>query len=68
MDNYFKKVGEFSGVDKHKGIVESHYFLLLAETGYQGLVAYLLFIGFFLWLNVRAAFISGITFWGRWPG
>ncbi|HWD18654.1 MAG TPA: O-antigen ligase family protein [Verrucomicrobiae bacterium] len=56
VDNYFKRMGEFSGVDKHKGIVESHYFLLLAETGYQGFVSYLLFIAFFLWLNVRAAF------------
>ncbi len=27
VDNYFKKVGEFGGVDKHKGIVESHYYL-----------------------------------------
>jgi len=56
VDNYFKRLGEFSGVDKNKGIVESHYYLLLAETGYQGLAGYLLFIGFFLWLNIRAAF------------
>jgi hypothetical protein len=56
VDDYFKRVNEFGGVDKHKGIVESHYYLLLSETGYQGLIGYLLFIGFFLWLNVRAAF------------
>jgi hypothetical protein len=38
-----------------KGIVESLWWLLLAETGYQGLATYLLFIAVFLWWNLRNA-------------
>ncbi|MCI0538879.1 MAG: hypothetical protein L0Z50_27040 [Verrucomicrobiales bacterium] len=37
-----------------KGIAESLYYLLLAETGWQGLISYLLFIVVFLWWNVRS--------------
>jgi hypothetical protein len=37
-----------------KGIVESLYYLLLAETGWQGLISYLLFITMFLWWNLRS--------------
>ena len=39
-----------------KGIAESLYYLLLAETGWQGLISYVLFIGLFLWWNLRAVF------------
>ncbi len=38
-----------------KGISESHYYLLLAENGYEGLISYLLFIAVFLVWNIRAA-------------
>lgn len=38
----------------NKGIVESWYYLTLAETGYQGLFGLLLMIGVFLWWNLRA--------------
>ncbi len=38
-----------------KGISESHYYLLLAETGYQGYASYMLFIAVFLFWNIRGA-------------
>jgi O-antigen ligase len=37
-----------------KGIAESLYYLVLAETGWQGLLSLLLFMLLFLWWNVRA--------------
>jgi hypothetical protein len=45
-------------VDRHyqKGIVESLWWLHLAETGYQGLITYLLLIAVFLWWNAINAF------------
>jgi hypothetical protein len=44
-------------VDKKypKGVVESVYYLHLAETGYQGLIAYVFFMTLFLWWNFRGA-------------
>ncbi|HTG44138.1 MAG TPA: hypothetical protein VK633_06365, partial [Verrucomicrobiae bacterium] len=44
-------------VDKkyRKGVVESLWWLLLAETGYQGFATYVLFIALFLFWNVRNA-------------
>ncbi len=41
--------------DYRKGIVESLWWLHLAETGYQGLLTYLLLIGLFMWWNFRNA-------------
>lgn len=38
-----------------KGVVESLWWLLLAETGYQGFVTFVLFISLFLYWNVRNA-------------
>lgn len=38
-----------------KGIVESLYYLVLSETGWQGLLSLLLFMLLFLWWNARAA-------------
>jgi|GEM_PF-304347 len=49
-----RKFGEIIDKKHKKGISESHYFLLLAETGYPGFAAYLIFIGGFLWFNFRA--------------
>jgi hypothetical protein len=43
-------------------VVESHYWLLLAETGYPGFVSYLLLIGVALWRNARAFFRFGHGF------
>jgi hypothetical protein len=56
IDNYFKRTGDETTSDQNKGIVESHYYLLLSETGYEGLLGYLVFVGYFLWCNARAAF------------
>lgn len=39
---------------KPNAVVESHYFLLLGENGYPGLVGWLLVIATGLWRNLRA--------------
>jgi len=64
IDEYFRLHKDYTKSDNQKGIVESHYYLLLSETGYQGLVSYLLLIGFFLWCNVRAAWFFRNHFLG----
>ena len=56
IDDWERERGHKVDPDYAKGVVESHYYLLLAETGYQGLVSYLVFIAVFLWWNVRAMF------------
>jgi hypothetical protein len=40
-----------------KGIEESLFFLILAETGYQGLAAFALFILVFLWRNLKGMWV-----------
>jgi hypothetical protein len=40
--------------DEPNAVVESHYYLLLAETGYAGLLAWLTLIFIGLWWNARA--------------
>lgn len=56
-----------------KGVVESLWWLLLAETGYQGLITYVLFISVVLFWNLRCAlyfkhqFLGAVAmglFWG----
>jgi hypothetical protein len=57
--------------DYAKGIVESHYWLLLAENGYPGLLDYLLFVGVTGWWILRgipawrgslaSAFLAGLA-------
>lgn len=47
---------------KANSVVESHYYLLLSETGYQGLCAWLLMIAVGLWRNFRAFFSFGHSF------
>lgn len=54
IDDWERERGHKVDADYAKGVVESHYYLLLSETGWQGLGSYLLFIGVFLWWNVRA--------------
>ena len=44
------------------GLVESHYYLLIAENGYLGLYAWLGVIVVALWRNVRAFFAFGHSF------
>jgi len=48
--------------DQANPVVESHYWLLLAETGYQGFGAYLLMIGIGLWRNLRGFWFFGHRF------
>ncbi|MCB1128582.1 MAG: hypothetical protein KDM81_18950, partial [Verrucomicrobiae bacterium] len=47
---------------KANSVVESHYYLLLAETGYPGLAAWLLVIGLAWWRNLRAFLAFGHSF------
>lgn len=53
-------------IDPHhqKGVVESLYYLLLAETGWQGLISFLLFQALFLWWNIRGALFYRHNFLG----
>jgi hypothetical protein len=55
IDEYFRRYGDRVDYKESKGIEESLYYLLLAETGVQGLGCFLALIGLFLWWNVRAA-------------
>ncbi len=55
IDDWQRKNGNVVDKRYKKGVVESLWWLLLAETGYQGFVLYLLFIGLFLWLNCQNA-------------
>jgi hypothetical protein len=48
--------------DQANPVVESHYYLLLAENGYVGLSAWLVLISVGLWRNVRAFFSFGHSF------
>ena len=64
IDDYFRKYNETVDPKAAKGIVESHYYLLLSETGYQGYISYLLVIGVFLWWNIRGAWFFRQEFLG----
>ena len=44
------------------GVVESHYYLLIAENGYLGLYAWFAVIFVGLWRNIRAFLFFGHTF------
>lgn len=64
-DTYYEWIrGRGMKVDETKpnAVVESHYYLLLAENGKPGLFAYLLMIGVLLWRTMRAFFFFGHTF------
>jgi hypothetical protein len=60
IDDRERERGSSVDEDYAKGVVESHYWLLLAETGYAGLATYLLFIGTTTWWCVR-----GVRHWKR---
>jgi hypothetical protein len=47
---------------KANSVVESHYYLLLAENGYPGLLGWLLLVGVALWRNLRAYHFFGHSF------
>jgi hypothetical protein len=55
IDNYFRHTGDQSRADQNKGISESLYWLLLAETGYEGFIGCLAVFAVFLWFNARGA-------------
>jgi hypothetical protein len=71
IDQWERDRGHRVDADYAKGVVESHYWLLLAENGYPGLMGYLLFIGVTGWWVVRgiragrgtltAAFLAGLA-------
>jgi hypothetical protein len=64
IDDWQKKNG--NPIDKRykKGVVESLWWLLLAETGYQGFTLYVLFICLFLWLNFQNAIFFRRSYFG----
>lgn len=47
---------------KPNAVVESHYYLLLGENGYPGLISYVIVILLGLWRNARAFFFFGHSF------
>lgn len=71
IDDWNRERGQEVNKDYAKGVVESHYWLLLGETGYPGFITYMLFIGLGLlaglWLmltqrgRLSAAVASGIV-------
>ncbi len=64
IDQYFRLNGYRMDKDAPKGIEESLYFLLLAETGFQGLGCYIALIILFLVWNLRAAWHFRTQFLG----
>lgn len=55
--DWLRKRGQKVDYNLTNGVVESHYYLLIAENGYPGLITWLLVIGVALWRNLRG-------FWG----
>ena len=55
IDEWFIMHNEPLEKGHRKGISESMYWLLLAETGYQGFAGFILLIAVFLWRNIRGA-------------
>jgi hypothetical protein len=64
IDQWERAGGARVDEDAPKGIAESLYWLLLAETGFQGLLGFILFVFIFLWKNVRAIVVFRCTFLG----
>ncbi len=64
IDEWEGDRGHTVNEDYAKGVVESHYWLILAETGYGGFFTYLLFIAAGMWWCFR-----GMSHWrGRFLG
>jgi hypothetical protein len=55
IDRWQRINGNTVDPDYKKGVVESLWWLHLAETGWQGFATFMLFIGTFLWWNFRNA-------------
>ena len=56
IDEYHRQAGNTVDKTYKKGVVESLWYLHLAETGYQGLITYLIIIALFLFWNVQNIF------------
>lgn len=56
IDEYERDRGRKVDPDYAKGVVESHYWLLLSETGFQGYTSFMLMITVFLYWNIRGYF------------
>ncbi len=56
IDDGERAMGHRIDPDYAKGVVESHYWLLLAETGYLGSGSYFLLMGASLWWCLRGSF------------
>lgn len=56
IDDWHRQNGNTVDRDYQKGIVESLWWLLLSETGYQGFISYLVIVVVFMWWNLRNAF------------
>jgi hypothetical protein len=64
IDYWHRINGNPVSKDYKKGVVESLWWLLLAETGYQGFITFLLLIVAFLWWNFRATLFFKHRFLG----
>ncbi len=60
--DWYRSRGQKPDLTKANGLVESHYYLLIAENGYIGLWAWLAVIGVGLWRNARAYLFFGHSF------
>ena len=60
--DWYRGRGQKPDYSKANGLVESHYYLLIAENGYIGLWAWLVVIVVGLWRNVRAYVLFGHSF------
>ncbi|MGI8965479.1 MAG: O-antigen ligase family protein, partial [Limisphaerales bacterium] len=64
IDAWFRSEYQTVNKKERKGISESHYWLLLAENGYEGFISYLIFIGVFFWWSLAGAWFFRKTFLG----
>ena len=60
--DWLRGKGQIPDEDAANAVVESHYYLLLSETGYTGLNSWLLVIFVGLYRNLRAAWFFGHSF------
>ncbi len=56
IDDWNIARGQKVDKDYAKGVVESHYYLLLSETGYLGLIFYIVFIAATVWWSLISYF------------
>jgi hypothetical protein len=64
IDEWEREGGATIDPYHQKGISESLYYLVLAETGWQGFISFMLFLGLFLWWNFRAGLAFRYQFLG----